>query len=75
MSGISEPTELIKTVVILLNRRMTEQIYQCPECGLHYLDKALAKKCENFCKKNKACSLELAKHSTEAQAAAKNSTQ
>jgi len=54
---------------------MTKQIYQCPECGLHYLDKALAKKCENFCKKNKACSLELAKHSTEAQAAAKNSTQ
>ena len=42
-----------------------QEIFQCPECGLHYRDKSLAKQCEEFCSKNKACSLEIAKNAVE----------
>ncbi len=47
---------------------MTELRYQCPECGLHYLNKKLAKECEDFCKEHNACSLEITKYSIEASA-------
>jgi hypothetical protein len=40
--------------------------YQCPECGLHYREEVIAKKCEKFCKKYRACSLEITKLSIEA---------
>jgi hypothetical protein len=42
-----------------------ENIYQCPECGLHYRDRELATKCEVFCKEHKACSMEIAPHAIE----------
>lgn len=42
-----------------------EQFYQCPECGLHYRSEETAKKCQAFCKENKACSMEIAKKAVE----------
>lgn len=42
-----------------------DQIYQCPECGLHYRSEEIAKQCEEFCKKHKACSMEIAPHAIE----------
>ena len=43
-----------------------KQLYQCPECGLHYTSEEIAKKCEAFCKEHMACSLEITKYSVEA---------
>jgi len=37
--------------------------FQCEECDFLYLTKELAKKCEDYCKKNHSCSLEITKHS------------
>ncbi|MDP3742501.1 MAG: hypothetical protein Q8R15_04250 [Candidatus Micrarchaeota archaeon] len=37
-------------------------LYKCSECGLKYREKETAKKCEAFCKKYNACSLEIIKH-------------
>ena len=37
--------------------------YQCEECGFYYKEKKLAQKCEDFCRKNKSCSLEITKNS------------
>lgn len=42
-----------------------EQTFQCPECGLHYRDQAIAKACEEFCRANHACDPEITKHSIE----------
>jgi len=42
-----------------------KQIFQCQECGLHYRSEDLAKKCQAFCKANKACSMEIAKKAVE----------
>jgi predicted RNA-binding Zn-ribbon protein involved in translation (DUF1610 family) len=36
--------------------------YTCPECGLSYIKKDLAKKCEAWCKKYNSCNLEITKH-------------
>ena len=44
-----------------------KQLYQCPECGLHYTNEEIAKKCEAFCKEHMACSLEITQYSVEAQ--------
>ena len=36
--------------------------YQCEICKFYYLDKNWAEKCEEFCKKHNACSIEITKH-------------
>ena len=36
--------------------------YKCRECGLIYNIKDWAEKCENWCKENKSCNLEITKH-------------
>ena len=41
------------------------KIYKCPECGLSYVDKEMAVKCEEWCKKHKTCNVEIIKHSVE----------
>ena len=41
------------------------KLYQCPECGLHYEDEAIAKQCETFCNAHNGCSLEITKLSVE----------
>ncbi len=44
-----------------------QNLYQCPECGLHYKDKEIAKKCEAWCKNYKSCNLVISQQSVEAQ--------
>lgn len=44
------------------------KLFQCPECGLHYTDEAIAKQCEAWCKQYKSCNLEITKFSEEAKA-------
>ncbi len=41
------------------------EVYLCPECGLHYEDKAVAEQCEAFCKEHNACSLDITQYSIE----------
>ncbi|MEO6761183.1 MAG: hypothetical protein ABI220_02265 [Candidatus Saccharimonadales bacterium] len=43
--------------------------YQCPECGLHYLDKQTAKACQAWCAKTHSCNMEITRKSIEAQKA------
>lgn len=44
---------------------MSEQHYECKECGLHYEDNEITKQCEAFCKAKNACNLEITQHSLE----------
>lgn len=44
---------------------MEGRTYRCPECGLHYRDKATMKKCAAWCAKYKSCNLEIARLSIE----------
>ena len=39
-----------------------KKIYKCNVCGFGYLSHELADKCENYCTKHGACSLEITKH-------------
>ena len=39
--------------------------YQCEACKMHYKDKEIAQKCENFCNKYKSCNTELIKHAVQ----------
>lgn len=36
--------------------------YQCEECSMFYSDKKIAKECEDWCKKNKSCNIQIIKH-------------
>mgnify|MGYP001565511410 len=37
-------------------------VYTCSECKMKYHDEATAKKCEDWCKKNKSCNLDIIKY-------------
>jgi len=39
-----------------------KKYFECEECSFIYKDKNTAKKCEDYCKKNHACSTEITKH-------------
>lgn len=55
------------------NRNMTIQVfYQCPLCGLHYIDEEIAKQCEVYCKEYNGCSLEITIHAVERSKAIEN---
>jgi len=36
--------------------------FMCEACNMYYKTKELAQKCEDFCNKNHACSMEITKH-------------
>ena len=40
-----------------------KQIFTCSECGLTYVDKEWAQKCQGWCQEHKSCNLEITKHS------------
>ena len=40
-------------------------LYQCEECGFHYLGREWAEKCEAWCKERHSCNLEITKHAEE----------
>ncbi len=45
---------------------MAKQVlYQCKICGLHYRQKKIALRCQNYCQKHQSCSLEITKKSVE----------
>ena len=39
-----------------------KRYFVCEECGFAYAEKALAQKCEEYCKKHQSCSLEITRH-------------
>ena len=39
-----------------------KKYYTCEICKFAYKEKQLAKKCQDFCKAHKSCSLEITKH-------------
>lgn len=39
--------------------------YKCPECGLHYIDEAIMKQCQDWCRTYKSCNLDITKESIE----------
>lgn len=39
-----------------------QKYYVCEECSLLYAEKEWAKKCEEWCAKNKSCNLEITAH-------------
>lgn len=44
-------------------KNKNKELFQCDECGLKYADKAMAEKCEAWCKEHKSCNLDIIKHS------------
>jgi hypothetical protein len=36
-------------------------LFTCEECGFLYSDRKTAQECENYCRKNHACSIEITK--------------
>ena len=47
------------------NNQDNEKLYKCTECGLHYRDKELAKKCAQWCGEHQSCNLEITSHAIE----------
>lgn len=43
--------------------KKTENLYKCGICELIYKEKRLDEKCEEWCKKNNSCNLNITKHS------------
>ena len=39
--------------------------YQCPICGLHYVNKKDARECENWCRRHQSCNLNIVRRSLE----------
>ena len=42
-----------------------KSLYQCKQCKFYYNNKELAKKCYEYCKTHKSCSLEITKYAVE----------
>jgi len=36
-----------------------KELYQCEECGFHYVDREWAEKCETWCGEQKSCNIEI----------------
>lgn len=47
------------------NQKVEKELHKCPECGLHYEDKAWTKKCEAWCEEHHSCNLEITSHAIE----------
>lgn len=45
----------------------TEELYECPECGLHYTSESTMQKCAAWCAENKTCNIEITKESEESK--------
>lgn len=53
---------LRRVVVLVSERKLDSQIvFVCDECGLGYLDRETAQKCEEWCKRTGTCSIEITK--------------
>lgn len=47
------------------NQKVENELHKCPECGLHYKDKAQAEKCEAWCKEHHSCNLGIIENAVE----------
>lgn len=65
--SIKDLGNLMKELTTKLEDTAPTKLYQCPECGLHYEDKATAKKCAAWCSKYKSCNLKITKTSKESK--------
>ena len=45
--------------------KIDDRLYQCEQCGLHYVSEKIASECEKFCRKNNACNIEIIKYAVE----------
>jgi hypothetical protein len=45
--------------------KKVDGLYLCEECGLLYLKKVWAERCEDWCSVHKSCSLEITKHAVD----------
>jgi len=57
----------VKYVKINLNmvkvlKKENGELYQCEECGFKYTERALAEKCEAWCREHKSCNIEITSH-------------
>jgi len=43
-------------------KRQGKTYYLCPVCGIAYLDREWAEKCQDFCARYSSCSLEITGH-------------
>lgn len=43
-------------------KRNADSLYVCESCGFAYVDRSLARACEDYCRTHKSCSLEITKH-------------
>ena len=48
--------------ILMMRGHQENEAYKCPECGLEYLKKEWAEKCEAWCKEHKSCNLEIIEH-------------
>ncbi len=42
--------------------KQVDELFLCEECDLLYKEEELAQKCEDWCRENKSCNLEITKH-------------
>lgn len=47
--------------------KKVDNLYQCEECMMNYEDEEIAQRCEEFCKANHACNIEIIKHAVESK--------
>ena len=40
----------------------SKNYFKCPICGFFYKEEQLTQKCEDFCKANRSCTLEITKY-------------
>ena len=45
--------------------KQVKGLFQCEECKLLYKEKAVAEKCQAWCKANNSCNLEITKFAVE----------
>jgi rubredoxin len=64
-SDIKDLGGLMQQLATKLEDAAPAKQYQCPECGLHYEDEAIMKKCAAWCSEYKSCNLEIIRHSVE----------
>ncbi len=43
--------------MVKITKKDDKALYQCEECGFHYAEEAVAKRCEAWCKEHKSCNL------------------
>ena len=51
--------------MVKISNQDNESLYQCEECGFHYKDEELAKKCEAWCREHHSCNIEITSHAEE----------